>query len=111
MIKFEVKSTNFEIRLPKRGYPIDYTAQDVFSEVTNSAYDGVLLGSFDSEDDARKLFDEEKKWASSDYNSGHAFPFISGKVYWIERNTYYDDDGEFDQGEIIAEAAAPFHRE
>ena len=101
MKKYEI--TKESIELPAGSWATD----DIFDEYDRqTSHDAHFVASFDTLDEAREAFREEcekaSTWASGAVLNADVIIFLANE---------YDEDGNFDQGEIIEVYAEPYEVE
>lgn len=103
MIKYEVYRQCYnEERKGNR----EWTAEDILEAYSNRDWtDKQLIGSFDTEEEARGLFEEEKKTCISYYKKVFCGEVVLYDYVSLEK-TEYDKDGEYEQGDLIDEFVA-----
>lgn len=103
MTKYEVYRQDSNEERKGKG---EWTVADMLENYSNKSWtDKRLIGSFDTEEEARRLFEEEKKTCSSYYEKVFCGEVIFYDYVSLEK-TEYDESGEYEQGDLIEEFVA-----
>ena len=108
MTKFEIMTDHFEFRFGKSRDSIPaFSADEIFAMYfEQDSTCPTREESFDALEDAQREFAAHySDYGMTRSDHGNVFWLLTGRLAWIEENTY-DEDGEFDQGGDVSDYSA-----
>lgn len=105
MTKYELYTETIETLTNRT---TEWSAQDVWDAYDRQSYRAPhLVASADTAEELKEAFEVEKKFCHARTHSGSAGLYLEAEIGYIQRSEY-DEDGDFDQGEIIDWFAASY---